>query len=75
MMVISEIPDVFHSGHVHIIDVQSYRGTLIVNSGAWQAQTKYQHTMGIMPTPGIAILVNLATLQPFQIDFNQLTTM
>src|SRR6266516_2944861 len=74
MMVISEIPDVFHSGHVHIIDVQSYRGTLIVNSGAWQAQTKYQHTMGIMPTPGIAILVNLATLQPFQIDFNQLTT-
>lgn len=74
MMVISEIPDVLHSGHVHIIDVQSYRGTLIVNSGAWQAQTKYQHTMGIMPTPGIAILVNLATLQPFQIDFNQLTT-
>ncbi len=70
MMVIADVPDVFHSGHVHVIDVKNYRGTLIVNSGAWQAQTKFQQTMGIMPTPGFAILINLATLQPFQIDFN-----
>jgi DNA polymerase II small subunit len=70
MMVIGDVPDVFHSGHVHVIDVKNYRGTLIVNSGAWQAQTKFQQTMGIMPTPGFAILINLATLQPFQIDFN-----
>jgi DNA polymerase II small subunit len=69
MMVITEIPDILHSGHVHVMDVQNYRGTLVVNSGAWQAQTKFQQTMGIMPTPGIAILVNLATLQPFQKDF------
>src|ERR687888_1555538 len=71
MMVITEVPDIFHSGHVHVIDVQNYRGTLIVNSGAWQAQTKFQQTVGIVPTPGIAILINLATLQPFQMDFNQ----
>jgi DNA polymerase II small subunit len=71
MMVITEVPDIFHSGHVHVIDVQSYRGTLIVNSGAWQSQTKFQQTMGVVPTPGIAILVNLATLQPYQMSFNQ----
>ncbi|HEX2556780.1 MAG TPA: DNA-directed DNA polymerase II small subunit [Nitrososphaera sp.] len=71
MMVITEVPDIFHSGHVHVTDVQSYRGTLVVNSGAWQAQTKFQQTMGIMPTPGIAILVNLATLQPFIQDFTR----
>jgi DNA polymerase II small subunit len=71
MMVISEIPDILHSGHVHVVDVQNYRGTLIVNSGAWQAQTKFQQTMGIVPTPGIAVLVNLATLQPFLHDFNR----
>lgn len=71
MMVISEVPDVFHSGHVHVVDMQNYRGTLIVNSGAWQAQTKFQQTMGIMPTPGIAILINLATLQPSLQDFTQ----
>jgi DNA polymerase II small subunit len=71
MMVISEVPDILHSGHVHVVDVQNYRGTLIVNSGAWQAQTKFQQTMGITPTPGIAVVVNLATLQPFLQDFNQ----
>ena len=61
-------PDILHSGHVHNIDVQNYRGTLI---GAWQAQTKYQQMMGIVPSPGIAIVVNLANLQPFQMNFNQ----
>ena len=71
MMVITEVPDIFHSGHVHVVDVQSYRGTLIVNSGAWQSQTKYQQTMGITPTPGVAVMVNLATLQPVVYDFNQ----
>ncbi len=71
MMVITEVPDIFHSGHVHVLDVQNYRGTLVVNSGAWQSQTKFQQTMGIMPTPGIAVVVNLATLQPIVYDFNQ----
>ena len=71
MMVITDVPDIFHSGHVHVTDVQSYRGTLVVNSGAWQSQTKYQQIMGITPSPGMAIVVNLATLQPFIQDFNQ----
>ena len=70
MMVITDVPDIFHSGHVHVTDVQSYRGTLVVNSGAWQSQTRYQQTMGITPSPGLAILVNLATLQPSIQDFN-----
>lgn len=71
MMVMTEVPDILHSGHVHVTDVDSYRGTLVVNSGAWQAQTKFQQTMGITPSPGIAIVVNLATMQPFTKDFNQ----
>ncbi len=69
MLVIEDTPDIFHSGHVHIIDVNRYKSTLIINSGAWQSQTKYQQTMGIVPTPGIAIIVNLATLQVFQKSF------
>lgn len=69
MMVIEEVPDIFHSGHVHVIDVDSYKGTLIVNSGAWQTQTPFQRAMGITPTPGIAIVINLATLKPYQISF------
>ena len=71
IMVISDVPDIFHSGHIHVVDVQNYKGTLIVNSGAWQNQTPFQQTMGITPTPGIAILVNLSNLKPYKIDFNQ----
>jgi DNA polymerase II small subunit len=70
MLVIDDVPDVFHAGHVHTTQVGRYKGTLIVNSGAWQKQTKFQQTMGITPTPGICILVNLATLQSFKKDFN-----
>ena len=70
MLVIDDVPDVFHAGHVHTTQVGRYKGTLIVNSGAWQKQTKFQQTMGITPSPGICILVNLATLQSFKKDFN-----
>jgi len=70
MLVIDDVPDIFHAGHVHITEVGGYKGTLIVNSGAWQKQTKFQQTMGVTPTPGISILVNLATLQSFKKDFN-----
>lgn len=70
MLVIDDVPDIFHAGHVHITEVGRYKGTLIVNSGAWQKQTKFQQTMGIDPTPGICILVNLGSLQSFKKDFN-----
>ena len=69
MMVIDEIPDIFHSGHIHVVDLDMYKGTLIVNSGAWQTQTAYQASVGITPTPGIAVIVNLATLRVFTKSF------
>jgi DNA polymerase II small subunit len=70
-MVINEVPDIFHSGHVHVVDLDMYKGTLIVNSGAWQSQTDYQASGGIVPTPGIAIIVNLATMKVFTKDFTE----
>lgn len=69
MMVIDEIPDIFHSGHIHVVDLDMYKGVLIVNSGAWQSQTPYQTSVGITPTPGIAVIVNLATLKVFTKSF------
>jgi DNA polymerase II small subunit len=62
-LVIDEPPDVFHSGHIHVFGHEQYRGTLIVNSGAWQAQTEYQQRMGLKPTPGLLPVVNLQTLK------------
>jgi DNA polymerase II small subunit len=62
-LVIEDPPDVFHSGHIHVFGHEQYRGTLIVNSGAWQAQTDYQERQGIKPTPGLLPVVNLQTLR------------
>ena len=69
MMVIDDVPDIFHSGHVHFVGLDMYKGVLIVNSGAWQKQTDYQESVGITPTPGMAIIVNLQTMKVFQKDF------
>ena len=69
-LVIERVPDIFHAGHVHVLGYENYRGTLIVNSGAWQKQTAYQKRMGLKPTPGIVPIVNLQNLQVICISFS-----
>ncbi len=69
MMVIEEAPDIFHSGHVHVVGAEQYRGVLMVNSGTWQKQTSFQASQGIRPTVGRAIVVNLRTLKAEQRAF------
>jgi DNA polymerase II small subunit len=69
MMIIDEVPDIFHSGHVHVVDLDLYRGVLILNSGAWQHQTPFQTGVGITPTPGLAVIVNLKTFKVYTKDF------
>jgi DNA polymerase II small subunit len=68
-LVIESVPDIFHSGHIHVVKHENYRGTQIINSGAWQAQTDYQKRAGLVPTPGILTAVNLQTLQVRLINF------
>ena len=70
MLLIEEIPDIFHVGHVHVVDLDLYRGVLLLNSGAWQHQTPFQSGVGVVPTPGIAILVNLKTFKVYTKDFS-----
>jgi DNA polymerase II small subunit len=69
MLTIDEVPDIFHVGHVHVVDLDVYRGVLLINSGAWQKQTPFQASVGITPTPGLAIIVNLKTFKVFYKDF------
>ena len=69
MMLIDEVPDIFHAGHVHVVDLDLYRGVLILNSGAWQHQTPFQAGVGITPTSGLAVLVNLKTFKVYTKDF------
>jgi DNA polymerase II small subunit len=70
-MVIERTPDIFHAGHVHVLKCNRYRGTLIVNSGAWQQQTDFQQKMGLNPTPGIVPLVNLQTSMISTLNFTE----
>ncbi len=68
-LIIENVPDIFQSGHIHVVKYENYRGTQIINSGAWQAQTDYQRRVGLVPTPGILTAVNLQTLQVRLMNF------
>ena len=69
-LVIDPIPEVLHTGHVHIMGITEYRGTLCVNSGTWQSQTAFQKQMNINPTPARAVVLDLQTLVPQVLDFS-----
>jgi DNA polymerase II small subunit len=73
MLVIDPVPDVFHAGHVHTLDVGSYRGTLLVNSGTFQAQTPFQANMGLDPICSIVPILNLSTLEVIKRNFTKLS--
>jgi DNA polymerase II small subunit len=68
-MVVDQVPDVFHVGHVHTYGELDYRGTLLVNSGTWQAQTQFQSNMGMEPTPSIIPVLDLSTLKAVRRNF------
>jgi len=58
-----------HVGHVHIVGFDMYRGVLLLNSGTWQKQTPFQASVGLTPTPGLAVIVNLKTFKVYHQDF------
>ena len=70
LLVIDDVPDIFHVGHVHRAELDMYKGILLVNSGSWQKQTPFQASIGMIPNPGIAIMVNLKTFQVFHENYN-----
>ena len=65
LMVIDDVPDVFHAGHVHVTEVGNYKDVLVINSGTWQSQTPFQVSVGQVPTPGLVVLLNLKTFKVY----------
>lgn len=61
-LVIDDIPDVLHTGHVHTFGIDSYKNTLMVNTGCWQYQTDFQKKMNVDPDVGYAPIIDLSTL-------------
>ncbi|MDO9540605.1 MAG: DNA-directed DNA polymerase II small subunit [Methanocalculus sp.] len=68
-LLIDPVPEILHTGHVHITGISRYRGVLAVNAGAWQSQTAFQKQMNINPTPGQAVIVDLESMEPKICDF------
>lgn len=68
-LVVERVPDIFHTGHVHVVGHARYRGVLMVNSGAWQEQTEYMSKLGLKPIPGVVPVTNLQTLQVTTLSF------
>jgi len=61
LLVIDDVPDVFVTGHVHVFDYAIYRNTSLISCSAWQDVSSYQKMIGIIPTIGKAILIDLSS--------------
>jgi len=73
LLIVPKQVNVLHCGHIHRFGVKyRFNGrVLLVNSGTWQAQTKYQEEMGMKPTPGLIPFINLRTLDVYLVDLNK----
>jgi len=69
-MAIKEIPDILHCGHVHTNGVTTYRGVKVINSGTFQAKTKYQEQLGHQPTPAKVPVINLQNFEVSVLNFS-----
>jgi DNA polymerase II small subunit len=68
-LIIDPLPEILHTGHVHIRGLTQYRGVLGINAGTWQSQTAFQKQMNVNPTPAQAVVVDLQTLIPESFTF------
>ncbi len=72
-LVIDRVPDIFHVGHIHKNGSADYHGTLLVNSGTWQARTSFQVKQGHVPSPCLLPIYQTKEDMLVNIDFNTLT--
>ncbi len=68
-LVIDPVPEVLHTGHIHVVGLTRYRGVIGVNSGTWQSQTAFQRQMNVNPTPAEVVILDLQTLVPEVVSF------
>jgi len=60
-LVISKIPDILVTGHIHYSLVGNYRNITLISGSCWQSTTEFQRKMGHTPEPGRAPVINLKT--------------
>ncbi|MEM3855768.1 MAG: DNA-directed DNA polymerase II small subunit [Candidatus Micrarchaeaceae archaeon] len=72
-LVIDEVPDIFHVGHVHKNAVSEYHGTIMINSGTWQARTAFQVKQGHIPSPALLPVYETKSQNVSIVDFNSVS--
>jgi len=68
-LIISKVPDIIVSGHIHKARIGNYKNTLSFSGSCWQATTKFQEKMGHKPDPGHVPLLNLKTRKSTMLKF------
>jgi DNA polymerase II small subunit len=69
-LVIDEVPDILHMGHIHKNGYDDYHGTMLINSGTWQGRTGYQVKQGHVPSPCLLPIYETKSMKTSVIDFN-----
>jgi len=60
-LVISSIPDIFVTGHIHKSCVSSYRNITMICGSCWQSKTSFQERVGHHPEPSRVPIIDLQT--------------
>ena len=65
-LVIDDVPDIFHTGHIHINSYKKYKGVHLINSGTFQTQTEFQKIYNINPTPAEVPVIHKGKYRHFK---------
>ena len=69
-LIITQVPHVFATGHIHKVAVGKYKGVRMISSSCWQAKTGFQEKVGHHPEPGKVPILNLKTGDISVLDFS-----
>lgn len=69
-LILSEVPNVLHTGHVHVYGVGEYRGIRLINSGTFENETPYIRSLGIEVTVGRVPILDLKNLNVEVMNFS-----
>jgi len=70
-LVISKVPDIFLTGHIHRTKVGTYNNIVLICGSCWQSKTKFQEKTGHEPEPSRVPIMNLQTRKIVILNFDK----
>jgi DNA polymerase II small subunit len=71
-LVITKVPDIFVTGHIHKCSAAIYRNIALIGGSCWQSKTAFQERMGHHPLPARVPIMNLKTREIKILNFEKL---